>query len=203
MGGGGIPLVPVYVDSPLAIGMTDIYKKYATTYLNQTVAPTIAGRDGIFSFPQLKLTLSTDESKTIASDQGRKIIIAGSGMSNGGRVIHHEKRYLPDEKNALLLVGYQAAGSLGRQLEVGAGEVTILGEPVAVRARLQMISGYSAHKDSAHLLQFVQQSADTLKQVFVAMGEPQSSLFLAQKIRDNLALNAVVPELGETVELEV
>ncbi len=197
-----VPLVPVYIDSPLAINVTAIYKKYAKTYLNPGVAPAIAGQGGIFSFPQLHPTLTTDESKAIAEVAGRKIIIAGSGMSNGGRVIHHEKRYLPDPKNALLLVGYQAAGSLGRQLEEGAKSVVILGEEVPVRARVESISGYSAHKDSDNLLEFVRHTADTAKRVFVVMGEAKSSMYLAQKIRDYLALDARVPELGDSVELE-
>jgi metallo-beta-lactamase family protein len=146
--------------------------------------------------------LTTEESKAIAGVTGRKIIIAGSGLSNGGRVIHHEKRYLPDPKNALLLVGYQAAGSLGRQLEEGAKSVVILGEEVPVRARVESISGYSAHKDSDNLLEFIRHTADTAKRVFVVMGEAKSSMYLAQKIRDYLALDARVPELGDSVELE-
>ncbi len=197
-----VPLVPVYIDSPLAIKITGVYKKYAPTYLNQGVAPAIAGGGGIFSFPQLHSTLTTEESKAIAGVTGRKIIIAGSGMSNGGRVIHHEKRYLSDPKNALLLVGYQAAGSLGRQLEDGATAVTILGEEVSVRARVETISGYSAHKDSDNLLEFVRHDADAAERVFVVMGEPKASMFLAQKIRDYLAVDARVPEQGDAVELE-
>lgn len=197
-----IPLVPVYIDSPLAIKITKIYKKYAKTFLKDEVTPAILGVGGIFAFPQLKQTLTTEESRAIAAETGRKIIIAGSGMSNGGRVIHHEKRYLSDPKNALLLVGYQAAGSLGRQLQEGARQVTILGERIPVRARILTISGYSAHKDSTNLLEFVRHSADTLKKVFVALGEPKSSLFLAQKIRDYLALDARVPEPGERVVLD-
>ncbi len=138
----------------------------------------------------------------IAGVLAGEIIIAGSGMSNGGRVIHHEKRYLSDPKNALLLVGYQAAGSLGRQLEDGATAVTILGEEVSVRARVETISGYSAHKDSDNLLEFVRHDADAAERVFVVMGEPKASMFLAQKIRDYLAVDARVPEQGDAVELE-
>jgi metallo-beta-lactamase family protein len=195
-----IPFVPVYIDSPLAIHVTEVYKKY-DNYLNRQVAPTVNGSGGIFAFPQLHQTVTTDESRAIAGMPPRKIIIAGSGMSNGGRVIHHEKRYLPDPKSALLLVGYQAAGSLGRQILDGAKSVRILGDDVAVRAKIMTISGYSAHKDSQGLFEFVSHNADTLKKVFVVMGEPKSSLFLVQKIRDYLGLDAVAPQGGESVTI--
>lgn len=197
-----IPVVPVFIDSPLAINVTEVYKKHAKKYLNEEVAPAIAGVGGIFAFPQLRLTVTTEESKAISAHEGRKIIIAGSGMSNGGRVIHHEKRYLPDPKSALLLVGYQAPGSLGRQIQDGAQWVTILGEQVPVRAKVLTINGYSAHKGSDDLVEFVHRTADTLKQVFVVMGEPKSSLFLVQKLRDYLGVNATSPEAGTKVVIE-
>ncbi len=195
-----IPLVPVFIDSPLAINVTKIYKKY-DHYLSHRVEPIIQGHDGIFSFPQLRPTLSTEASRDIASLPQRKIIIAGSGMSNGGRVIHHEKQYLPDPKNALLLVGYQVAGSLGRQILDGAKFVKILGEQVPVRAEIINISGYSAHKDYQGLMEFVRQTGDSLEKVFVVIGEPKSSLYLAQSLRDYLGVDAVVPKAGDVVEI--
>ena len=195
-----IPLVPVFIDSPLAINITKIYKKY-NRYLNQSAESTIHGADGIFAFPQLHQTLTTDESRRILDFPGKKIIIAGSGMSNGGRVIHHEKHYLPDPKNALLLVGYQAAGSLGRQILDGARSVRILGEEVPIRAKIININGYSAHRDSQGLMDFIYETSDSLEKVFVTMGEPKASLFLVQKIRDYLGLEAVAPKLGETIEI--
>jgi len=197
-----IPLVPVYIDSPLGIRITEIYKKFSR-YLNREVAPTLNGRDGIFAFPQLHLTLSTEASRAIAHGPSRKIILAGSGMSTGGRVIHHEKLYLPDPKNTLLLVGYQTPGSLGRQLLDGAKLVRILGETVPVRARVATISGYSAHKDHSGLMGFVEQSAESLKQIFVVMGEPRASLFLVQRLRDYLGLDASAPGAGESATLEL
>lgn len=197
-----IPLAPLFLDSPLAIKVTEIYKKYAKTFLNEKVAPVVASRDGIFNFPQLRLTLTTEESKAITATTGRKIIIAGSGMSNGGRVIHHEKHFLGDPKNALLLVGYQAAGSLGRQLQDGARSVTILNTPVAVRAKVVSISGYSAHKDAQNLLEFARVASDKVKKIFVVLGEPKASLALTQKIRDYLATDAVMPAPGEKVVLD-
>ncbi len=191
-----IPLVPVFLDSPLAIGITKIYKKY-DRYFNHEVKYIIATGDGIFKFPQLQMTKTTDESKAIANFSQRKIIIAGSGMSNGGRIIHHEKNYIPDPQNTLLLVGYQPFGCLGRILQDGAPEVKILGQTVPVRAQIETISGYSAHKDSDGLLDFVADTADSLEKVFVTMGEPKASLFLVQRIRENLEVSAESPEPGE------
>ncbi|MEA1929842.1 MAG: MBL fold metallo-hydrolase [Patescibacteria group bacterium] len=200
--GSRIPVVPVFLDSPLAIKVTDIYSRYLD-YLNKEVNELINKGNAIFRFPQLHRTLKTSESKAIAGIEGPKIIIAGSGMSNGGRIIHHEKRFLADPKSALLLVGYQAAGSLGRQLEDGAKWVKILGEDVPVRARTVVISGYSAHKGSDDLFGFVSHSADKVKKVFVTMGEPHSSLFLVQRLRDYLGIDATMPEPGQQFEVEV
>lgn len=188
MEAGRIPPVPVFLDSPLAIKVTDIYEKYV-------------GK--LFDFSQLEKTLATEQSRAIAAAPRRKIVLAGSGMSNGGRIIHHEKRYLSDPASTLLLAGYQAAGSLGRQLEDGKKQVKILGEEVSVRAKIVSVSGYSGHKGSDDLLEFVAHTSDTVKRVFVVMGEPKSSLYLVQKIRDYLGLMATAPNAGERVELEL
>jgi metallo-beta-lactamase family protein len=198
MAGSKIPLIKVFLDSPLAIEVTKVYEKYLNYYKQ--------GNDGkpphdIFGFPQLHFSKTTEESKAIHDYKAPKIIIAGSGMSNGGRVVHHEKMFLPESKNTLLLLGYQAPGTLGRQLQDGAKTVRIFGEEVPVRARVVTIGGYSAHKDSDHLLEFVENTSDTLKKIFVILGEPKASLFLIQKIRDYMGLDARMPHKGETVEL--
>lgn len=197
-----IPLVPVFLDSPFGIEVTKIYKKYAR-YLNDTVRGSIESGNEIFRFPQLQMTLSTEESKAIFNANPRKIIIAGSGMSTGGRILHHERRYLSDPKSTLLLVGYQQVGSLGRLIQDGAKVVKIMGEEIPVNAKVEVIYGYSSHKDSDHLLNFVGDSADSLEKVFLAMGEPKSALFLAQRIRDYLGIDARVPKAGEKVEIEI
>lgn len=202
MEAGEIPEVPVFLDSPLAIGITAVYKKHKK-YLNKNVNSIDTNGDGIFKFKHLRYTKETSESKAINGVQSRKIIIAGSGMSNGGRILHHEKRYLPDPKSTLLLAGYQAAGSLGRMIQDGAKTVNIMGETVVVNAKIEQIGGYSAHKDSDELLEFVAHTADTLKKVFVVMGEPKSSMFLTQRIRDYLGVDAVAPSIGSTFEIDV
>ena len=124
-------------------------------------------------------------------------------MSSGGRILHHEKRYLSDPKNMLLLIGYQAVGTLGRLIQDGAKEVTIHDQKIPIKAEVRVIHGFSGHKDSDHLIEFVEKSQETLKKVFVAMGEPKSSLFLVQRLRDYLGVNAVSPEKDEVVELDI
>ena len=196
-----VPQMPVFLDSPLSIKLTKIYKGL-DKYFNEKTRNIIKEGDNIFNFPGLKMTEETIESKEILEVPSPKIIIAGSGMSNGGRIIHHEKNYLPNPNNTLLLIGYQALGTLGRTIEDGAKKIHLLGEKIPIKAHIEIISGYSGHKDSDHLVEFVADSAKTLKKVFVVMGEPRSSLFLAQKLRDNLGVKAIVPELGQSVLLE-
>lgn len=195
-----IPLVPVFLDSPMAIKVTEVYRKY-DSYLNKETNNIIRHGDGIFKFPQFHETITTEESKAIDESSPRKVIIAGSGMSNGGRIVHHELKYLPDPKSTLLLAGYQSVGSLGRIIQDGAKTVKILGQEIPVNAKVLSVSGYSAHKDSDALFEFVRETADTLERVFVTMGEPKSSLFLVQRLRDYLGLNAEAPELNQTVEI--
>jgi len=199
---GKIPSVPVYLDSPLAIKVTDIYKQYQQ-YFNKNTQDVIKSGDDIFSFPKLKRTLSREESMEIVRQKGPKIILAGSGMSNGGRIIHHEKQYLSDPKNTLLLVGYQAPGTRGREIADGAKEVEILGKKVVIKAKVINLRGYSAHKDSDALFDFVNNAQDTLKKVFVVLGEPKSSFYLAQRIRDYIGVEAVIPDEGDKVTLEL
>ena len=109
---------------------------------------------------------------------------------------------LIDKNNTMLLIGYQSIGTLGRTIEDGAKKVRILGEDVVIRANIEKISGYSGHKDSDHLVLFVEDTAKTVKKVFVVMGEPKSSMFLAQRLKDNLGVNAIVPEAGDQVTIE-
>lgn len=182
---GRIPRIPIFIDSPLAIRLTKIYRKYAD-YMK--------GGQFDFDFPDLHMTETTEQSKAIADAPFPKAIIAGSGMSNGGRVLHHEKRYLPDPNSMLLIVGYQSIGTLGRALHDGAQSVKIFGEDVPVRARVRSIGGYSAHADQAQLLSWLEPRRETVKKVFVVQGESEASLALAGAMRDRLAIDAVVPE---------
>lgn len=199
---GRIPEIPIFVDSPLAIGAVRIYQQYEN-YYNKEAKYIIASGDDLFKFPGLQFTETTEESKKINDIPPPKVIIAGSGMSTGGRIIHHERRYLSDPKSTLLLISYQVAGSVGRQLKDGAKEVNIFGESVTVKARVAALGGYSAHPDKEGLYKFVENSYDTLEKVFAVQSEPKSTLFFTQMIRDHLGIPAVAPRYGDSFEFEV
>jgi metallo-beta-lactamase family protein len=198
---GRIPSVPIFVDSPMAIKATAIYQE-SSEFFNENVRTQIQSGDNIFDFPRLQFTVSQEESRSIEQYKGAKIILAGSGMSVGGRIISHEASFLPDPKNTILLVGYQTAGSLGRQLADGAGKVTIHGAVIPVKAKIETIFGYSAHKDSDHLVEFVTTATDRLKKIFVVMGEPKAAMHLTQRLNDELNVKAMMPEIGKRYEVE-
>ncbi|MBI2674436.1 MAG: MBL fold metallo-hydrolase [Candidatus Yanofskybacteria bacterium] len=197
-----IPKVPVFVDSPLATNLTEVYRKHSD-YFNKETMYIINSGDDIFNFPGLKFTRTTEESKQINDVTPPKIIIAGSGMSTGGRILHHERRYLQDPNSTILFIGYQVKGSLGRRILDEEKEVKIFGEKVTVNCKVEAIGGYSAHADSEGLLEWVKtaNSEGKLKKVFVVQGEEDSSLALARKIERALEIDAVVPKQGEGFEL--
>lgn len=190
-----IEQIPVFLDSPLAINLTKIYESVSNLY-NDGVKKEIADGDNIFDFPKLKLTAKVEDSKEILNAPNPKIIIAGSGMSTAGRIIHHEKHFLPDRNSTILFMGYQASGTLGREIQAGAKKVMIGDEEVPVNAEVQVIEGYSAHKDSDGLLDFVERVSPSLKKVFVVMGELKSASFLSQRINDYVGVKALCPEEG-------
>jgi len=195
-----IPVMPIFLDSPLAIRLTEVFKQYRN-YFNENAQKAMVHEKYLFDFPGLHSTLQSKESQMIRNVPNPKIVIAGSGMSTGGRIVHHERHYLPDPNNTLLLTGYQSVGTPGRLIQEGLKTVRITGEDVAIRAHIVTILGYSGHKDSDGLLNFAQAMEDTVKKVFVVMGEPKSSMFLVQKLRDNLGIEAYAPERGDSVVL--
>ncbi len=197
-----IPNIPVFVDSPLAIKITKVYSQYSH-YFNKAAMHVLEASGGLFQFPWLTFTPTVEKSKKINDTPSPKIIIAGSGMSQGGRILHHESRYLPDPKSTILFIGYQVAGSLGRKIFEGAQEVSIFGQSVPVRCRVKAIGSYSAHADQNGLLEFVTHAKEggRLKQVFVVQGEAESAEALAVKVKENLGVDAVVPDANYTVSL--
>lgn len=197
---GQLKPLPVYLDSPLAIRVTEVYR-HSQENFNDDVKKAISMGDEIFKFPLLKLIRTAEESSAIKRHDGAKVIIAGSGMSMGGRVRMHETDYLPGANNMILLVGYQSVGTLGRKLQNGDKAVEIDGEMIPVQAEIREINGFSSHKDSEHLLEFVSETAPSLEKVFVVMGEPKAGMFLAQRIRDYLNVEAVYPEVNQRVEI--
>ncbi len=197
---GKLPDEPIFLDSPLGIKLTDFFRKYESAFNDKAEA--IVKEDGdILTFPALRVTLSTEASKAINDVPAPKVIIAGSGMSNGGRILHHEFRYLSDPKNEIVFVGYQGEGSLGRELLEGASEAHIFGETVPVRCRKIDIPGYSAHADQPRLLEWLSSMKGSLKKVFVVHGDPDASVALAHKIIDGFGIATEVPHAGESVTL--
>ncbi len=193
--------IPVFLDSPLAIAVTELYRQYSE-YMKDTVQHQIKAGDDIFEFSGLSFTHTVKDSHEIDEVKGPKVIIAGSGMSHGGRIRRHEQNYLGDPRTTVLLVGYQSVGSLGRLLHDGAKKVTIDGKEVKVKAKVAKISGYSGHADRDQLLEFVAKGGDRANQIFVTMGEERSSLFLVQRLRDYLGLNAIAPEENAEIEID-
>ena len=198
---GAIKALPVFLDSPLAIEVTDVYRSFMR-YLSPEVQAQVEGGDDIFAFSGLSFTRTVKESSEIDKTKGAKIIIAGSGMSHGGRVRRHEQRYLDDPTTIVLLVGYQSVGSIGRLLQDGAKRVVIDGEPVKVRAKVARISGYSGHADRDQLIDLVSEGSEKAKGIYVVMGEERSSLFLTQRLRDYLGAPATAPGLNEEVVID-
>jgi metallo-beta-lactamase family protein len=195
-----IPSVPVFLDSPLGQKVTEIYSRHKRDF-NSGVQGEINSGDNIFNFPNLTITHGSRDSQEIVNTANPKIIIAGSGMSSGGRVLWHETTFLPDPKSTILLMGYQAVGTLGRLIQSKPREVEIKGTRVQIRARIETISGYSSHKDSDEIVEMIEKTADKVKKVFVVMGEPKASTFLVQRLRDELGVNALYPERGIPYDL--
>ena len=182
-----IPSMPVFVDSPLAQKITAIFSDYLPEFN--------------FQFPELRFVEGVDASRKVHETSGPKIILAGSGMSSGGRVVGHERVVLPDPKSTLLIVGYQAAGTIGRRLIEGAKTLKLYKETVPVRAKVVALYGYSAHRDSESLLEFANHTAESAEELFVVHAEPAASAFLVQRIRDYLGVKASAPQAGDKVML--
>ncbi len=197
-----IPAVPVYLDSPLAQKITVVYEK-AGKLFNQAAQTELHTGDDLFKFKNLHEVANLNASHTVDDTKGVKIIIAGSGMSTAGRIVGHEARYLPDSNSTILFMGYQASGTLGRQVAEGIKKVVIDDQVIEVKAKIEKIDGFSGHADSDALVNFVSHSAKTLKKVYVAMGEPRSSIFLSQRLHDELGLDAVVTEEGKSYEIDI
>lgn len=201
--GAGLPQnsvgkIDVYLDSPLAIKATNIHAKY-TQYYNQE-AKQLAKVDKIFEFPFLTFTENREDSMRINTQPQPKMIMAGSGMSTGGRVLYHEERYLSNPKNILLFVGYQAPNTLGRKILDGVSPVYIHNHPIENRIEVRRVEGYSAHADQEMLLDWLSKIKNS-KNIFVVQGEQDSSETLAKEIRSQLQMSAQVPTENEVVIL--
>lgn len=195
-----IPPVDIYLDSPLAIKATDVIKKYPQ-YYDQEAMHLIALGDDFFDFPGLTMTLSKDESKMINESPKPKVIIAGSGMMNGGRILHHLVRYLGDPSTIVLVVGYQAEGTLGRLLYNGAKSVEVLGERIQVKAKIEGIGAYSAHADQNKLMDWIKTAAEAPKHVYCTHGDEGAAVSLATRVKHDLDIPADAPHFGDSINV--
>lgn len=195
-----LPNLPIFLDSPLAIHALPVYRKYAEYYDREAKFLSDAGGD-FFLFDKLEITSTPEQSKQINNVPSPKMIIAGSGMMNGGRILHHAFRYLSDPKSTLIIIGYQAEGTLGRKLYEGTDKVKIFNQTIDVKCTIKAIGGLSAHGDKTKLLSWIGNSEKRPEKVFCVHGEPSSATALAHSIRDKFGLKTYVPEFGETVEI--
>ncbi|MBQ2938321.1 MAG: MBL fold metallo-hydrolase [Clostridia bacterium] len=191
---------PVYVDSPLAISATEVFKENMNLFDEETQADMQKG-DNPLEFPGLKFTVTADESKLLNADPTPSIIISASGMCEVGRIKHHLKHNLWNSNSTILFVGYQAPGTLGYSIVNGADRVKIFGEEIAVNARIEYLEGYSGHADQEGLMNFIYSFIKKPKQVFLVHGEEESQNVLKEKIEQEAELPVVIADFGETYEL--
>jgi len=190
-----IPNIPVYLDSPMSIDATAIFRKHKEDH-RISEAQCRAMCEGA------KYSTTPDDSKAIDRRSGPMIVISASGMATGGRILHHLLRFLPDETSTVLFVGYQAAGTRGRALVDGVDELKIHGQYVEVKARVAQLQGLSAHADYAELVQWLEPADLSPRKVFVTHGEPAATDAFRRRLRDTFAWNAVDPDDGSTWTLE-
>lgn len=191
---------PVYVDSPLAISATEVFKENMDLFDKET-QELIKRGDNPLEFPGLKFTQTVEESKALNESDESSIIISASGMCEVGRIKHHLKHNIWNPKNTILFVGYQAPGTLGRKIVDGAKTVKIFGEEVAVNARVEYIEGYSGHADQAGLLHFVDSFVKKPNHIFLVHGEEESQKVLRDKINENFDLPVSIPDYCESFDL--
>jgi metallo-beta-lactamase family protein len=197
---GEIPRVPVFLDSPLAINATHVYEEYGRYFNDNAKNEMLSGHE-LFELPGFVATKTPDMSKKINDVVAPKIILAGSGMMTGGRILHHLVRYLPDPNSTLMIVGYQAHGTVGRKLYEGAKTVRIHGHDVHVNATVTSVGAWSAHADQAKLLRWIQSAPKKPEVVLVTHGEQNASETLERKLKRDLNIDAYVPAPGQMFNL--
>lgn len=197
MRAGEIPRATVFLDSPMATKMTHLYATCANQFLPEVAAALERGEEP-FEPETLEYTASVEDSKKINEIEGGAIIVAGSGMMTGGRIVHHLKRNLWRKEAALIVVGYQAEGTMGRRIVDGAKTVRIHGDTIEVRARVATINGFSSHADRGDLLRWLEPTGSA--RAFLVHGEPPVMEKFAQDLRGQ-GREVILPEQGKTYEL--
>ena len=198
---GRIPSIPAFLDSPMAARVTEIFRRYQD-WFGPAAQRQMAAGDGLLGFPGLTVVETVEQSKRLNHRKGPAIIMATSGMCTAGRIKHHLAQYIDKPECTILFVGYQAAGTLGRQILDGNREVRLHGRYRLIRARVEHVVGFSGHADRAQLLQWLGHFTTPPEQLFVTHGEVESALALAQQVRDQLHWTVTVPEFQQVVEVE-
>lgn len=192
---------PVYLDSPLAINATEVYRNNLECY-DEEARWYVENGDNPLDFPNLHFTRTADESKAINRITGGCIIISASGMCEAGRIKHHLKHNLWREKSTILFVGYQAEGTLGQRILDGAKKVKIFGDEISVNAQIESIDGYSGHADYMGLLDWVEKFDHKPKRIFLVHGNEKAMDSLSERIVDGLNIETVIPSRGESFVIE-
>jgi metallo-beta-lactamase family protein len=199
---GRIPELPVYLDSPLAIAVTDIFRLHPECF-DRDLTEMIENRDSPFRTRNLVSVHSREQSMAIMQHEGPAIIIAGSGMCENGRIVHHLSHGISKVENTVLIVGFQAENTLGRRLKEGARSVKIFGEELPVYARVRSLEGFSAHADSQDLTRYIEELSRRhhLKQIFLVHGEEHAARALAENLRARLSATVHMPAQGDRFDL--
>ena len=192
---------PIFLDSPMAIKATQLYRDFKEYLRFDSPILEEPDRD-FFSFPNLHETLSVNESKKINDYPKPKIIIAGSGMMSGGRIMHHLMRYLPDATTTILVIGYQASGTIGRKIYEGAKSVRIFGKEIEVRASIKAIGAFSAQGDKIKLTKWLRPEDEQIpKKIFLVHGDPEVKKEFAVHLQHELKTEVVIPKMNEEFEI--
>lgn len=196
-----IPHLMAFVDSPMAVKITEVFKKHPELFDDETMAQLNSG-DKPCDFPGLTMSRTVDQSKSINHIKGTAIIIAGSGMCTGGRIKHHLKNNIGRPESTILFVGYQAFGTMGRRLLEKPDEIRIFGEKHPVRARIDRISGFSAHADQNELLQWISSIKEPPRRVFITHGEESQAVAFQEFLSGKTGWDCMVPEYEQEIMLD-
>ncbi len=195
-----IPEIPIYVDSPLAGNVTEVFRGHPECFDKETYEEFIEKGDNPFGFGKLRYTRSVEESKSLNEKKGPMVIISASGMCEHGRILHHLKNNLEDNRNAVLIVGYQAEHTLGRRLVNGEKQVSIFGDPYDVKADVFVMDAFSAHADRSDLLEYISRIKG-LKKIFLVHGEQKQLESFSGALKDNGFNDVHIPHYGEEVKI--
>ncbi len=195
-----VPSLPVYVDSPLAINATEVFRKHPECY-DAEARKFLTGGDDPFGFSRLTYVRDANESKKLNDLRGPFIVLAASGMCEAGRVLHHLRNNISDPRNTVLITGYQAENTLGCKILERHAEVPIFGEPVRLRAEVAVLDELSGHADQGELIEWMRPITPGLKKVFLVHGDPGQGAALSNRIHSEFGIEAVQPSRGDEFEL--